>query len=35
MVTIIWTNADQIHWRIYATLGGDGLNTHAALIKGL
>ena len=24
---IIWTNADTIHWRIYATLGGDELNT--------
>ena len=22
---IIWTNADQIHWRIYATLRGDDL----------
>ena len=22
---IIWTNADQIHWRIYAALGADGL----------
>ena len=22
---IIWTNADPVHWRIYATLGGDGL----------
>ena len=20
---IIWTNADPIHWRIYATLGGE------------
>ena len=26
--TIIWTNADPIHWRIYETLGGDGLNGH-------
>ena len=24
--TIIWTNADLIHWRIYAELGGDELN---------
>ena len=23
---IIWTNADPIHWRIYASLGGDELN---------
>ena len=23
--TIIWTNADLIHWRIYAELGGDEL----------
>ena len=23
---IIWTNADSIHWRIYAALGGDELN---------
>ena len=22
---IIWTNADPIHWRIYAPLGGDEL----------
>ena len=22
---IIWTNADLIHWRIYAALGGDEL----------
>ena len=22
---IIWTNADPIHWRIYAALGGDEL----------
>ena len=22
---IIWTNADPINWRIYATLGGDEL----------
>ena len=22
---IIWTNADPIHWRIYAALGGDVL----------
>ena len=24
---IIWTNADPIHWRIYAALGGDELMT--------
>ena len=23
--SIIWTNADPIHWRIYAALGGDEL----------
>ena len=22
---ITWTNADSVHWRIYAALGGDGL----------
>ena len=22
-LAIIWTNADPIHWRIYAALGGD------------
>ena len=22
---IVWTNADPIHWRIYAELGGDEL----------
>ena len=22
---LIWTNADQDHWRIYAALGGDDL----------
>ena len=22
---IIWTNADLVHWRLYAALGGDGL----------
>ena len=22
---IIWTNADPIHWRLYAALGGDQL----------
>ena len=25
---IIWNNADPIHWRIYAALGGDGLISH-------
>ena len=24
---IIWTNADPIHWRIYAALGGDELSS--------
>ena len=24
--TITWTNADLVRWRIYAALGGDGLN---------
>ena len=22
---ITWTNAEQVHWRIYAALGGDEL----------
>ena len=26
---IIWTNADPIHWRIYASLGGDELIPEA------
>ena len=26
---IIWTNADPIHWRIYAALGGDEFNCVA------
>ena len=25
-MAIIWTNADPIHWRIYAALGRDELN---------
>ena len=25
-LAIIWTNADPIHWRIYAALGGDELS---------
>ena len=25
---IIWTNADPINWRIYATLGGDELTQY-------
>ena len=29
---IIWTNADPIHWRIYAALGGNELN-WVALVK--
>ena len=28
---IIWTNANPIHWRIYAPLGGDEL-THCGLV---
>ena len=24
---IIWTNDDPVHWRIYAALGEDGLNS--------
>ena len=27
---IIWTNADPIHWRIYAALGGDELTEAVA-----
>ena len=26
---IIWTNADPIHWRIYAALGVDELNEYS------
>ena len=26
---IIWTNADPIHWRIYAALGGDELKNNS------
>ena len=26
--SIIWTNADPIHWRIYVALGGDGLRCY-------
>ena len=29
---IIWTNADQSHWRIYATLGEMSFNTQS--VKG-
>ena len=25
---IIWTNADPIHWRIYAALGGDEFRSY-------
>ena len=25
---IFWTNADLTHWRIYAVLGGEELNSH-------
>ena len=27
---VIWTNADPIHWRIYAALGGNGLRKSAS-----
>ena len=27
-LAIIWTNANPIHWRIYAALGGDELNAQ-------
>ena len=30
---IIWTNADPINWRIYAALGGGGLNNNFGTIK--
>ena len=30
---IIWTNADQIHWHIYAALGGNGLTLSFAMKK--
>ena len=30
---IIWTNADPIHWRIYAALGGDGLFASPKITK--
>ena len=26
--TFTWTNDDPVHWRIYATLGGGGVNRH-------
>ena len=29
---IIWTNADSIHWRIYATLAGDELSSVAHIL---
>ena len=28
MKAITWTNADPVHWRIYAALGGDELSNH-------
>ena len=31
---IIWTNADPVHWRIYAALGRDELNTNALFYQG-
>ena len=30
---IIWTNADPIHWRIYAALGGDELTRKSLNIS--
>ena len=30
---IIWTNADPIHWRIYAALGGDEFNAGPIWIR--
>ena len=27
----MWTNVGQIHWRIYAALGGDDLNVSSFL----
>ena len=32
---IIWTNADQIYWRVYAALGGEDLRclSHAYLAR--
>ena len=30
---IIWTNGDSIHWRIYATLGGDTLRNPAVCLR--
>ena len=30
---IIWTNADPIHWRIYAALGGDELTKNPDTIR--
>ena len=26
---VIWTNADPVHWRIYAALGGEELSNIA------
>ena len=31
---IIWTNADQIYWHIYAALGGDELNIRILSVSG-
>ena len=30
---IIWTNADPIHWRIYAALGGGELKDAISLVQ--
>ena len=32
---IIWTNADPIHWRIYAALGGDESSENEASLKNM
>ena len=29
---IIWTNAEPIHWRIYAALGGEELKLIVAIL---
>ena len=32
---VIWTNADSIHWRIYATLEGDEFMTGVWVAVGM
>ena len=29
---IIWTNADPVHWHVYAALGGDELREDCKLV---